>query len=56
MRDAGCPSTFWILPINKATVPFLPEPELYFPAGSDLILELASLRVGDRLATAIISR
>lgn len=36
------PDTFWILPIYRIAVPFLPEPEIYFPAGTDVILQLVS--------------
>ncbi len=35
------PHTMWILPAYRAVFPVFPEPELYFPAGTDLLLELA---------------
>jgi hypothetical protein len=36
------PDTMWILPAYHAVLPVLPEPELYFPPGTDLQLELAA--------------
>jgi hypothetical protein len=45
------PGLFWILPAYRAVFPVLPEPELYFPSGTDLLLELATpllLANGDR--------
>ena len=34
------PDTAWILPVYRALFPVLPEPELFFPAGTDLLLQL----------------
>jgi hypothetical protein len=36
------PDTMWILPVYRALFPVLPEPELYFPSGTDLLLELSA--------------
>jgi LssY-like putative type I secretion system component LssY len=36
------PDLFWILPIYRAVFPVVPEPELYFPAGTDWLLELVT--------------
>ena len=36
------PSTFWIVPAYRAAFPFLPEPEINLPAGTDLVLELVT--------------
>lgn len=36
------PDTILILPAYHAAFPVLPEPELYFPAGTDLLLKLAT--------------
>jgi LssY C-terminus len=32
----------WILPAYRALVPIFPEPEIYFPRGTDLLLELTA--------------
>jgi hypothetical protein len=34
------PGTYWILPVYKAAFPVFPEPEIFFPAGTDLLLGL----------------
>jgi len=34
------PDLYWILPTYRAIFPVLPEPELYFPSGTDLLLKL----------------
>ena len=34
--------SLWILPAYRALVPVFPEPEIYFPRGTDLILELTT--------------
>jgi LssY C-terminus len=40
------PDCIWILPVYRALFPVLPEPELYFPPGTDFLLEFnAPLRV-----------
>jgi hypothetical protein len=47
------PDSYWILPVYRAVFPVLPEPELYLPSGTDLLLQLATplLAVNrDRLA------
>lgn len=36
------PDTIWILPAYRAVFPVLPEPELYFPSGTDLLLKLTA--------------
>ena len=36
------PGSYWILPAYRAAFPVLPEPELYFPSGTDLLLRLAA--------------
>ena len=36
------PDTMFILPAYHAMLPVLPEPELYFPSGTDLLLELST--------------
>ena len=36
------PSTLWVVLAYRAAIPFSPEPELYFPPGTDLRLELAA--------------
>lgn len=36
------PDTILILPAYHAAFPVLPEPELYFPSGTDLVLKLAA--------------
>lgn len=36
------PESFWILPVARATFSILPEPELYYPAGTDLLLQLSA--------------
>lgn len=36
------PDTMWILPAYHALFPVLPEPELYFPSGTDLLLKLST--------------
>jgi len=36
------PDLLWILPIYRAGFPVLPEPELYFPRGTDWLLELVT--------------
>ena len=36
------PQFYWILPAYRAVLPVLPEPELYFPPGTDLLLKLAA--------------
>ena len=41
------PDTIWILPVYRALFPVLPEPELYFPAGTDLLVELIPLPVAN---------
>jgi hypothetical protein len=46
------PGTYWILPVYRAAFPVFPEPEIYFPAGTDLLLGLVSpmpLPPGERL-------
>jgi hypothetical protein len=34
--------SLWILPAYRALVPIFPEPEIYFPRGTDLFLELTA--------------
>jgi len=34
--------SLWILPTYRALVPFFPEPEIYFPRGTDFVLESSS--------------
>jgi hypothetical protein len=36
------PESFWILPVARATFSILPEPELYYPAGTDLLMQLSA--------------
>jgi hypothetical protein len=36
------PQFYWILPAYRAVFPVLPEPELYFPSGTDLSLMLSA--------------
>lgn len=36
------PESFWVLPAARATFSILPEPELYYPAGTDLLLQLSA--------------
>src|SRR5579864_6501225 len=36
------PESFWILPVARATFSILPEPELYYPAGTDLVLQFSA--------------
>jgi len=36
------PHLYWVLPAYRAVFPVLPEPELYFPPGTDLSLELST--------------
>jgi LssY C-terminus len=36
------PHFYWILPAYRAVFPVLPEPELYFPSGTDLSLKLSA--------------
>ncbi len=36
------PSTMWILPASRAAFPVFPEPEISFPRGTDLVLQLAA--------------
>jgi hypothetical protein len=46
------PGSFWIVPATRATFSAFPEPELYFPAGTDLLLQLSApmlLAAGERL-------
>lgn len=35
------PESFWLLPVYRAVFPVFPEPELFFPAGTDIVLALA---------------
>ena len=47
------PESFWVLPAARATFSILPEPELYYPAGTDLLLQLSApmtLTTGANLA------
>jgi LssY C-terminus len=47
------PESFWVLPAARATFSILPEPELYYPAGTDLLLQLSApmtLTAGANLA------
>jgi len=47
------PESFWILPVARASFSILPEPELYYPAGTDLVLQLSApltLTAGANLA------
>jgi hypothetical protein len=47
------PTSFWILPAARASFSILPEPELYYPAGTDLELQFSapmSLAAGANLA------
>lgn len=32
----------WVLPVYRAVLPIFPEPEIYFPRGTDMLLELAA--------------
>jgi hypothetical protein len=36
------PGSFWMVPAARATFSILPEPEIYYPAGTDLLLQLSS--------------
>ncbi len=48
------PATYWILPAYRAAFPVFPEPEIYFPSGTDLLLGLVSplpLAAGESLAS-----
>ena len=36
------PSSLWVVLAYRAAIPFSPEPEVYFPPGTDLRLELAA--------------
>jgi LssY-like putative type I secretion system component LssY len=36
------PETFWVVPAARATFAVLPEPELYYPAGTDLVLQFSA--------------
>jgi hypothetical protein len=36
------PDLYWIVPAYRAVFPVLPEPELYFPSGTDLSLKLST--------------
>src|SRR4029077_8449587 len=36
------PEFYWILPAYRAVFPVLPEPELYFPSGTDLSVKLST--------------
>jgi hypothetical protein len=36
------PTSFWILPAARASFSILPEPELYYPAGTDLVLQFSA--------------
>jgi len=36
------PNLYWIVPAYRAVFPVLPEPELYFPSGTDLSLKLST--------------
>jgi hypothetical protein len=36
------PETFWVVPAARATFATLPEPELYYPAGTDLVLQFSA--------------
>jgi LssY C-terminus len=36
------PETFWVVPAARATFAVLPEPELYYPAGTDLVLKFSA--------------
>jgi hypothetical protein len=36
------PESFWVLPVARATFSILPEPELYYPAGTDLLLQFSA--------------
>jgi hypothetical protein len=36
------PTFFWVLPSYKTALPFSPEPEIRFPAGTDLLIETVS--------------
>lgn len=47
------PETFWVVPAARATFATLPEPELYYPAGTDLVLQFSApmpLAAGANLA------
>jgi hypothetical protein len=47
------PESFWVLPVARASFSMLPEPELYYPAGTDLVLQFSApmtLVVGANLA------
>jgi hypothetical protein len=47
------PSTLWIVLAYRAAIPVYPEPEIYFPAGTDLRLELSRpLPLADGMAVA----
>jgi LssY C-terminus len=45
------PDTMLILPAYHALFPVFPEPELYFPSGTDLLLELSSPLTATGLST-----
>jgi hypothetical protein len=48
------PASFWIVPATRATFSAFPEPELYFPAGTDLLLQLYApmpVAASERLAS-----
>ena len=36
------PESFWVIPAARATFSILPEPELYYPAGTDFLLQLSA--------------
>ena len=47
------PASFWVVPAARATFSIFPEPELYYPAGTDLLLQLSipmTLTAGANLA------
>ena len=48
------PGTYWVLPAYRALFPIFPEPEIYFPSGTDLLLKLVSpmaLPPGERVTS-----
>jgi hypothetical protein len=48
------PGTYWVLPAYRALFPIFPEPEIYFPSGTDLLLGLVSpmsLPAGERVTS-----
>jgi LssY C-terminus len=48
------PSTLWVVLAYRAAIPFSPEPEVYFPPGTDLRLELAApLQLPAEMATVL---